>query len=188
MDKARFEMSETVLQVAFMVKSQRQGHRSQPAHKRNHIPNGETTIIPLTLRGPSPLRSTPIHTLPCPCRDRSSVIQSEGGSGYRKRPIQPLVLQIKKQKFIMHRCTTRHCDAAHAATTKSRLLRRKSHQQSTNAPHPSPIVHNRSLLILQPFMTVSRSSTHSSPANRRASHRRDAFEGYEDDMSVQRTT
>ena len=31
-------------------------------------------------------------------------------------------------------------------------------------------------------MTVSRSSTHSSPANRRASHRRDAFEGYEDDI------
>ncbi|KAI0662783.1 hypothetical protein C8Q70DRAFT_961028 [Cubamyces menziesii] len=53
----------------------------------------------------------------------------------------------------------------------------KSHQQSTSAPHPSPIVRNRSLLVLQPFVTVSRSSTHSSPASWRASHRRDAFEG-----------
>lgn len=81
-------------------------------------------------------------------------------------------------------CTTRHCDAAHTATTKSRLLRQKSHQESTNAPHPSPIVRNRSLLVLQPIMTVSRSSTHSSPANRRASHRRDAFEGCKDNKSA----
>ncbi|KAI0778143.1 hypothetical protein BD413DRAFT_507063 [Trametes elegans] len=49
---------------------------------------------------------------------------------------------------------------------------------STSAPHPSLIVRHRSLLDLQPFVTVSRSSTRSSPASRRASHRRDAFEGY----------
>ncbi|TBU65028.1 hypothetical protein BD310DRAFT_297657 [Dichomitus squalens] len=83
-------------------------------------------------------------------------------------------------------CTTRHCDAAHTATTKSRLLRQKSHRQSTNAPHPGPIVHNLSLLVLQPIMTVSRSSTHSSPANRRASHRRDAFEGWNGRISASR--
>ncbi|KAI0374211.1 hypothetical protein BV20DRAFT_490901 [Pilatotrama ljubarskyi] len=57
-------------------------------------------------------------------------------------------------------------------TAKTDVLSR-----GTSAPHPSPIVRNRSLLDLQPFVTVSRSSTRSSPAYRRASHRRDAFEG-----------
>ncbi|EIW64710.1 uncharacterized protein TRAVEDRAFT_110639 [Trametes versicolor FP-101664 SS1] len=50
--------------------------------------------------------------------------------------------------------------------------------RGTSAPHPSPIVPTQGLLVLQPIMTVSRSSTHSSPASWRASHRRDAFEGY----------
>ncbi|TFK57248.1 hypothetical protein OE88DRAFT_1650891 [Heliocybe sulcata] len=36
--------------------------------------------------------------------------------------------------------------------------------RSTSAPHPSPIVRGQSPLVLQPSMTVSRSSTHSSPA------------------------
>ncbi|EGO02312.1 hypothetical protein SERLA73DRAFT_178197, partial [Serpula lacrymans var. lacrymans S7.3] len=40
------------------------------------------------------------------------------------------------------------------------------------------------LLILQPNMTVSRSSIHSSPASRRASHRRDALIGYAETMST----
>ena len=48
---------------------------------------------------------------------------------------------------------------------------------STSTPHPSPIVRTDSTLILQPFVTVSMSSAHTSPASRRANHRRDAFEG-----------
>ena len=75
-------------------------------------------------------------------------------------------------------CTTRHCDAAHTAATKSALLRPESHLTSTSTPHPSPIVRDRSPLVLQPIVTVSRSSIHSSPASRRADHRRDAFESY----------
>ena len=59
-----------------------------------------------------------------------------------------------------------------------------SHPQGTSPPHPSSIVPTTSRLVLQPFVTVSRSSTHTSPANRRADPRRDAFEGWGDVVST----
>ena len=173
-----------------MSKSQRRVVTSASPRKHNHLPvlvlsPSVRNIYPGHLRSqraPQPAaKARKLSVLPIRTASKSDDKHiSRRESRQRANRANDSQLQIA--------CTTRHCDAAHAATTKSQLLRRKSHQQSTNAPHPSPIVHNRSLLILQPFMTVSRSSTHSSPANRRASHRRDAFEGYEDDMSVQRTT
>ncbi|KAI0793466.1 hypothetical protein C8Q75DRAFT_750272 [Abortiporus biennis] len=69
-------------------------------------------------------------------------------------------------------------------------LRHNSHRShegptaKTKVPSPkheraAPKSHRleNSPLVLQPIMTVSRSSTHTSPASRRANHRRDAFEG-----------
>ncbi|KAI0732356.1 hypothetical protein C8Q72DRAFT_818424 [Fomitopsis betulina] len=55
----------------------------------------------------------------------------------------------------------------------------QAYAQSFKHEHAAPKSHHSQpygLLDLQPNMTVSRSSTHSSP-RRRASHRRDAFKG-----------
>lgn len=63
-------------------------------------------------------------------------------------------------------CSSRHCGPSHSVDDDASTV--------TSAPHPYPFV----MFLLQPHMTVSRSSIHSSPVSRRASHRRDAFGGF----------
>lgn len=106
-------------------------------------------------------------------------------NGTRKHPRQLPTRTGRQPKE-----ATEH-DIAETQEICNETLRRNSHSSHeeptaktkvssirTSTPHPSPITRNFRLLVLQPIMTVSRSSTHTSPASRRAGPRRDAFEGY----------
>ncbi|KAI0078916.1 hypothetical protein K474DRAFT_783620 [Panus rudis PR-1116 ss-1] len=62
-------------------------------------------------------------------------------------------------------------DIATQLTQQPRRANRWDKVPSRRHEHAAPKSHRSSPLVLQPFVTVPRSSTHTSPARRRAGHR-----------------
>src|SRR6266568_3203186 len=90
------------------------------------------------------------------CRGDARASQSMRKKGTEQSTTTSHAAILLTNNISLHNfCTTRHCGTTHAATNEGST----PHTVTTSTPHPSLISES---VVLQPPLTVSRSSTHTS--------------------------